>query len=196
MDGTRLRDLDPKRVDDELLRGVWEQVRALHAARVVHGRLDASHVIVNDDGPYLVGFAAGRSSQLGHHERADVAQLLAATVGLVGNDRAVRVAAAVLGDGDVLAAFPLLQPSVVTPETRHDLGRGHGTVRGRLGELRTAGSRVLGVEPPELAQLARHQRHEPGHGDRDAHRGRGAARLRRGPVPGLARRCSTPTGGG
>ena len=155
VDGTRLRDLEPKRVDDALLREVWEQVRALHAARVVHGRLDASHVIVADDGPVLVGFAAGRSSQFGHHERADVAQLLASTAARVGDDRAVRVAAAVLGDDDVLAAFPLLQPSVVTPDTRHDLGRGHSTVRGRLGELRTAGSRILGVEPPELAQLAR-----------------------------------------
>ena len=67
----------------------------------------------------------------------------------------MRVAARVLGPDALLAAFPLLQPAVVTPDTRRRLGHGHGTARRRLDRLRTAGSRVLGVEPPELAQLAR-----------------------------------------
>ena len=55
----------------------------------------------------------------------------------------------------VLTAFPLLQPSVVTPETRHQLGHGHGTTRRRLDHLRLVGSTALGAEPPHLAQLAR-----------------------------------------
>jgi undecaprenyl-diphosphatase len=160
--GTRLANLEPDHFDDGLLRQVWEQVLALHAARVVHGRLDAAHVIVTDDGPYLVGFTAARSSQSPRHIAGDVAQLLASTAELVGDERAVRAAAAVLGTPEILAAFPLLQPSVVTPQTRRRLrqdhgrrGRGYATVRRRLTQLRTAGSAALGVEPPELAQLAR-----------------------------------------
>jgi uncharacterized membrane protein YbhN (UPF0104 family)/tRNA A-37 threonylcarbamoyl transferase component Bud32 len=153
--GTRLADLEADQVDDALLREVWEQVRALHAARVVHGRLDLQHVILAEDGPYLVGFAAGRPSQFGHHEAADIAQFLAATAGLVGDQRAVRAASAVFGSREILTAFPLLQPSVLTPETRRRLGQGRGTVRQRMSQLRAAGSKTLGVEPPELAQLAR-----------------------------------------
>lgn len=153
--GTRLGDLDPEQVSDGLLQAVWEQVRALHAARVVHGHLDVDHVIVADDGPYLIGFSAGRASQVGHPEAADIAQLLADTAALVGDARAVRAAAAVFGSREILAAFPQLQPAVLTAETRHRLGHGHGTVRHRLGQLRTVGSKTLGAEPPELAQLAR-----------------------------------------
>ncbi len=153
--GTALSDLDPEHVDDKLLRSLWEQVEGLHAARVVHGRLDVDHVIVGEDGPYLVGFARARSTQVLAHAPTDVAQLLGSTAAMVGDERAVRAATDVLGAGPVLAAFSLLQPAVMTPETRRILGRGHGTARRRLDRLRTAGSTVLGVEPPVLTQLAR-----------------------------------------
>jgi uncharacterized membrane protein YbhN (UPF0104 family)/tRNA A-37 threonylcarbamoyl transferase component Bud32 len=151
--GVLLRDVDV--VDDDLLAAIWEQVDRLHAAHVVHGRLDADHVVVAPDGPYLVGFAAGTASGSGRHAVNDVAQLLAATAGLVDDRRAARAAARTLGAPRVLDALPLLQPSALSRETRQRLGAGRGTARARLHRLRDTAGEVLGVEPPELVQLQR-----------------------------------------
>jgi glycosyltransferase 2 family protein len=41
-------------VSDELLEDLWQQVARLHAAGISHGRLNASNVLVTDDGPMLV----------------------------------------------------------------------------------------------------------------------------------------------
>jgi uncharacterized membrane protein YbhN (UPF0104 family)/tRNA A-37 threonylcarbamoyl transferase component Bud32 len=154
--GVRLSDLAPDAVDDALLARVWGQVAALHReAHVVHGALDADHVVVDPEGPWLVGFAAGSSSGSPQRMAVDAAQLLAATAQIVGDARAVRAAATAIGADAVLAALPLLQPSVLPRRVRHLLGVGHGTARHRLADLRAVGGDVLGVEPPELVQLER-----------------------------------------
>jgi glycosyltransferase 2 family protein len=154
--GVRLSDLDAGQLDQALLEQVWEQVVRLHtSAHVVHGALDADHVVIAPDGPSLVGFAAGSSSGSAHRAAVDHAQLLAATAQIVGNERAVRAAAAALGTDAVHAALPLLQPSVLPRRARHLVGLGRGTGRQRLHQLRAVGGAVLGVEPPELMQLQR-----------------------------------------
>jgi glycosyltransferase 2 family protein len=154
--GTRLSDLEAGLVDQALLEQVWEEVVRLHRrAHVVHGALDADHVVIAADGPWLVGFAAGSSGGSAHQAAVDHAQLLAATAQIVGNEEAVRAAAATLGSEAILAALPLLQPSVLPRRARHLLGLGRGTARQRLNHLREAGGAVLGVEPPELMQLQR-----------------------------------------
>ncbi len=109
--GARLSDLEPADVDDELLREVWRNVVALHGARVVHNDLDPAHVIIVDGRPWIVGFDAAVSS--GSTERAakDVAELLAGTAAIVGEERAVQAAAVVLGRPKLAAALPFLQPA-------------------------------------------------------------------------------------
>jgi undecaprenyl-diphosphatase len=150
-----MRELDPEAIDDDLLARVWDQARRLHAAHVVHGRLDADHVVIGAEGPYLVGFVAGTSSGSAQHAVTDIVQLLAATAGLVGDERAARAASDALGDAAMLAALPWLQPAVLTRETRQHLGAGRGTVRTRLNHLRDTAGDLLGVETPELRQLQR-----------------------------------------
>jgi uncharacterized membrane protein YbhN (UPF0104 family) len=152
--GTRLSNLDPETVDDELLHGIWEQVRTLHEAHLVHGALDAEHIHVSD-GPCLVDFAAGTSTAAPQRAANDVAQLLATTAGIVGDRRAVRAAAATLGDEAVTAALPFLQPAVLTGATRHLLGGRPRAVRQHLSRLRVEAGDVLGIEPPQLVQLQR-----------------------------------------
>ena len=156
IDGIRLSDLRADAIDQALLEQVWAQVGALHAnAHVVHGALDADHVVIAADGPWLVGLAAGSTSGSANQSAVDVAQLLAATAQIVGNERAVRAAAAALGVEPVLAALPLLQPSVLSRRVRHLLGVGRGTARQRLTDLREVGGAVLGVEAPEPVLLQR-----------------------------------------
>ena len=93
---TRQADVDPlelapaDQIRDETLVELWRQVAAMHAAGISHGRLNASRVVVDNDGqPVIVGFAA---ATLGAPQPAldiDVAELLVSSTVLVGPDRAL-----------------------------------------------------------------------------------------------------------
>ena len=48
----------PRSRSDEHCQGLCQQVSRLHAAGISHGRLNASNVLVLDDGPMLVDFSA------------------------------------------------------------------------------------------------------------------------------------------
>jgi hypothetical protein len=50
-DSAPLEELPREQVSDDLLRALWEQVARLHAARISHGRLNLSNVLVVDGGP-------------------------------------------------------------------------------------------------------------------------------------------------
>ena len=113
-----------EQVSDETLADLWRQVARLHAAGISHGRLNASNVLVVDDGPMLVDLSA---ATLGAPQSAldiDVAELLVACTVLVGPERALRKAVEA-GWGDAVArALPYLQRAALTPHLR-DLARSH-----------------------------------------------------------------------
>jgi glycosyltransferase 2 family protein len=96
--GHNLAELGADQVDDALLAESWRQVATLHSARIAHGDLGLTSVVVDADGqPWLVDFdravAAADPSLL----QDDVAALLDALSGLVGPERANAAARAVLG---------------------------------------------------------------------------------------------------
>ncbi|MCU1450264.1 MAG: hypothetical protein JWP02_2434 [Acidimicrobiales bacterium] len=154
IEGSLLRDVDGEALDDDLLGELWRQVGALHAARVVHGRLDAEHVVLTPAGPAVVGFTTGRTSDQERLAAQDVAELLAATSAIAGPERAVAAAVRALGAEAVRPSLPLLQAAALTRRTRVLLdGRLHA--RNRLAKLREVGAEALGIAPPELTQLHR-----------------------------------------
>src|SRR5207245_10474792 len=61
---TRQPDLEPlelssaEQVSNETLEELWQQVARLQGAGISHGRLNASNVVIVDDGPMLVGLSA------------------------------------------------------------------------------------------------------------------------------------------
>jgi undecaprenyl-diphosphatase len=152
--GVLLCDADPAIVGDSLLDEIWQQLNALHTARIVHGRLDAEHVVLTPDGPALVGFTTGRTSDQVRRSTQDVAELLAATSAIVGPERAVTAAIRSMSAEVVLPALALLQPAALTRRTRTLLGGGRHA-RGRLDRLREVAAGVLGVQPPNVTQLHR-----------------------------------------
>ena len=150
-----LVDLDPLVVTDELLTAIWEGVALLHRARIAHGLLDAGHVVVSPDGPWIVGFDDARATVSDQHRGFDVAELLAATAAIVGEERATRVAVGVLGRDRVATALPFLQPAVLTRSTR-DIAGGRRSDRVRsLTSLRDAGAAAANVPTPELQRMRR-----------------------------------------
>jgi uncharacterized membrane protein YbhN (UPF0104 family)/tRNA A-37 threonylcarbamoyl transferase component Bud32 len=146
-----LEDAPSQEVSDDLLRQVWEQVARLHGAGISHGRLNASSVLVLDDGPMLVDLSA---ATLGAPQSAldiDVAELAVACTVLVGPERALGNAVDA-GWGDAVGrALPYLQRAALTPHLR-DLARSHEV---GLKKLRAAAAAATGREAPELAPMRR-----------------------------------------
>jgi uncharacterized membrane protein YbhN (UPF0104 family)/tRNA A-37 threonylcarbamoyl transferase component Bud32 len=141
----------PDQVSDETLEELWRQVDRLHRAGISHGRLNASNVIVGDEGPMLVDLSAATLGASQSSLDIDVAELMVACTVLVGPERALHKAIEA-GWGDVLArVLPYLQPAALTPHLR-DLARKHDVA---LKKLRADVAKVTDTEEPEIAPLRR-----------------------------------------
>jgi undecaprenyl-diphosphatase len=153
--GPRLADLAADQISDGLLRRLWTDVDALGRSRVVHGDLHADHVIVRDDQPWIVAFDDAVISADPDDRAADVAQLLASTAALVGDDRAVRAAVDGVGAAAVARALPRLQPAALSPSTRKLTGAGRRRFADQLSLLRTEAASAIGIDVPEPEQIRR-----------------------------------------
>jgi uncharacterized membrane protein YbhN (UPF0104 family)/tRNA A-37 threonylcarbamoyl transferase component Bud32 len=152
-----LSTIDPAAVTDEVLGELWTHVRQLHAAHVAHGRLNAHHVLVGSSGVALVDFERASGTTTTAPRRAtDVAELLASTAQIVGNERAVAAALAGVGADDLAAALPVLQPAALSRELRpsdhHERRRAFAK---HLAELRTSVAAALDTPVPKLEELHR-----------------------------------------
>ena len=84
--------LSADEVSDEILEDLCRHVARLHAAGISHGRLNASNVLVTDDGPMLVDLSAATLGAPQSSLDIDVAELLVACTVLVGPERALGMA--------------------------------------------------------------------------------------------------------
>ena len=154
---TRRPDLAPletyrdDQVSDELLDDLCEQVARLHGAGISHGRLNASNILVVDEGPMLVNLSA---ATLGAPQSAldmDVAEFLVACTVLVGPERALRRAVEA-GWGEAISrVLPYLQRAALTPHLR-DLTRSHEI---GLDGLRADAAKATGQDVPAVIPLRR-----------------------------------------
>jgi glycosyltransferase 2 family protein len=80
---------------------------------------------------------------------ADRAQLLTVTALAVGPERAVRVAAATIGNQALERVLPYLQRAALDTEVWHEVKKGDR----RLEKLRVAAEQETGSAPKELEQL-------------------------------------------
>jgi len=150
--GRSMQDSRIEELTDELLRGLWEQVRCLHRARVAHRSLRAANVMVDESGqPWIVDFSFSELAATDRQLALDRAELLASTASLLGPDRAVAAAAAVIGDADLASAVPLLQPLALSQATRRAVGRQEHL----LSRTRTAAAAASSAPPVELPRLQR-----------------------------------------
>jgi uncharacterized membrane protein YbhN (UPF0104 family)/tRNA A-37 threonylcarbamoyl transferase component Bud32 len=154
---TRQPDLEPlelssaEQVSNETLEDLWRQVARLQRAGISHGRLNASNVIVVDDGPMLVDLSA---ATLGAPQSAldmDVAELLVACSVLVGPERALGKAVEAGWSDAIARVLPYLQRAALTPHLR-DLARSHEIA---LKDLRADAAKATGQEVPAIVPLRR-----------------------------------------
>lgn len=124
MGGRSLDSLPDDEITDGLVRGAWEQVKALQSRRIAHRRLTGDALLVDRDGRVIVTDLRGGEIAAGDMVlRMDIAQLLT-TAGLrIGAERAVATAVDVLGPDTVADCLPLLQPLALSRSTRATLRR-------------------------------------------------------------------------
>ena len=130
----------------------------MHEAHVVHGRLDADHVVLTDDGPTFVGFGgATNSSGSLPGAAADVAELLVTTAVVAGDEPAVVAAAlAAVPRSRFEASLAFLQPAALTPTDAPARGAGPAGAPGPARPApRSRRRQPSGTTPPELTQLRR-----------------------------------------
>jgi glycosyltransferase 2 family protein len=138
-------------VSDKTLEELWQQVDRLHRAGIAHGRLNASNVLVTDEGPMLVDLSAASLAAPQSAIDIDAAELVVACTVLVGPERALRLA---LNSGwreNLIRILPYLQSAALTPHLR-DLARSHEV---GLKKLRADFAAATGQEAPEVEPLRR-----------------------------------------
>jgi undecaprenyl-diphosphatase len=153
---TPLAAVDQAAVTDDVLADLWRRVRKLHAAHVAHGQLNANHVLLGPDGVALADFERASGATTARRRATDVAELLASTSQIVGNERAVGAALAGIGADELVAALPVLEPVGLSRELRPAARHGRRRAFARqLAELRGSAALALGTSVPPLQEMYR-----------------------------------------
>lgn len=147
LDGTTVDSADE--VGDTLLRSAWAQVQVLRRAGIAHRDLRAANLMCLDDEAWLIDFGFAEVAATDEMLDRDIAELVASTSAVVGAERAVDNAVAVLGADTVAAAIPWMQPLAVSNATRAALAKSD------FEELRERVRAASGQSAPELPQLQR-----------------------------------------
>jgi len=152
VDGSSLDRLPAERITEGVLQRLWAEVNRLHHAGIAHRALRAANVMVDDAGqPWLTDFSFSDLTATQRHKHLDLAELTASLAVLVGADRAVSGATAVIGTREVAAAAQLLQPLALSAATRHAIA-GH---QGLLAKTRSAAAAAGGSAEQQLARIQR-----------------------------------------
>ncbi len=150
--GSSLAELPPEVISDDLLRRLWAEADRLHRAGIAHRSLRAANVMVDSDVvPWLTDFSFSELAGTQRQKDLDTAELLASLATMVGAERAVSSAAAVVGTEGLAPAIPLLQPLALSAATRHAVGRSNGL----LAATRTAATTASGGSDQPLARIQR-----------------------------------------
>ena len=124
--GITLADTGEKVTDDQLGR-IWDTVLQLHKHRVTHRALTADRIMFattpngSSGAVILLDPGNGDVAASDLQARIDLAQLIAQTALIVGQDRAAEVALAKMGKAELPSLVPLLQPVALDRATRSEL---------------------------------------------------------------------------
>ncbi len=160
--GRELLDVDEKLITGALLSEIWQQAAKLREARIYHGDLRLSNILIDArNQPWIVDFGFAASDADDNALAQDVAQLLASMSYVVGAERAVISARNVLGSDALIAALLHLSPLALSSATRVHLrqdpellNRIHEEIEQEAGSLPAdAQASVFRLRPQQLFWL-------------------------------------------
>ncbi len=130
VDGQPIGHWDDAQLTDEVLAGIWEQVRLLQIRRIAHRALSPNAVVLDAHGSaYLTHLGDGQVAASDVALRMDIAELLTTLALRVGPERAVASAASVLDAAAVGSALPLLQSVGLSRATRSALKKANAEIK-------------------------------------------------------------------
>jgi uncharacterized protein (TIRG00374 family) len=131
---------------------LWAILTTLHDNGIVHGSLDADHLIVAEGGRLgVVDFRGATVAPTLSQLRTDDAQLFLTSVGLVGRELALEGLREHRPIEEIEALLPYLQPTALTVGQRKTMK----TLDIDLDALRAEVAHASGVEAPPLVQMRR-----------------------------------------
>ena len=137
---------------DAAVEGLWEELRQLGAAGITHSDIDFDRIVRRPDGTVGFGdFATAEVAATDAEMTRDRAQLLALTIAMLDDARAVAIARRTLGDDALAATVPYLQEAALPRGIRNVLEDQHVD----LDDVRDSLSSTLGVEQQPLVKLRR-----------------------------------------
>lgn len=150
--GLAAGEVDGDALTDELLGAMWSEAADLHSAGILHGQLNAEHIMIEDDARVvLVDFEVSRVSVGPDEILPDRAELLVSTALLVGENKALAAAQLALGDEQLAGVLPFLQPAALTPELRRQVKAEHLSLK----EFRAKAAELTGADDISLEKLRR-----------------------------------------
>jgi undecaprenyl-diphosphatase len=154
LDASGLDTVDPDRLTQSVLRGLWEQVAVLQSARIAHRDLRLANVMIDArDRPWIVDFGFAAIAATDRALARDVAEMLASQAIVVSPELAVNAAVDALGPSPVTESLRYLTPASLSRATRKSLAN----LPGRLDGLRESASLQLGTAQVATARLGRWQ---------------------------------------
>ena len=137
---------------DTAIEGLWDELRQLGAAGITHSDIDFDRIVRRPDGTVGFGdFATAEVAATDAELVRDRAQLLALTIAMLDDTRAVAIARRMLGDDALAATVPYLQEAALPRGIRNVLDDQHVD----LDDVRDSLSSTLGVEQQPLVKLRR-----------------------------------------
>jgi len=113
---SRLRDVPPEVLSDDVLDEVWHQLLLAHTRGVAHRDLDFDAVVMDEAGQvWILDWEQGEVATTQLNRRIDIAQLLVNLTVCVGQDRALESARRALPESELHAVAPVVQ-GVILPE--------------------------------------------------------------------------------
>ncbi len=154
-EGSLVADAEPRALTDRRIADMWDQLRRLHEAHVAHGRFNGRHIVITPRGIAIQDFQWASGAASPSRRGADIAELLATTAAIVGDDRAVRIAVKALGKPAIAEALPFLQSAALTHETRPRKRHDKKALAEQLTKLRETAAKAVNTEAPPLQELYR-----------------------------------------
>ena len=111
--------------------------------------------MLGPSGLSIIDFTDATAAASTDRRSADVAELLVSLAELVGTERAVRAALAVVGKDTIAEALPFLQTAALSYDMRPHGRRARSHLKKLLGEVSDTACAAADVEAPPLQQLAR-----------------------------------------
>jgi glycosyltransferase 2 family protein len=152
IDVTPVLEADHKFTDGQLI-SLWQAISRLHARRVTYRGLTPDRMSLDAHGQIrLASPTDGSVFASSLRINLERAELLVTTARLIGAQRAVQAARGVIGDGELTAVLPVLQPIALSRQNRAALRRDRSLL-GNLSEAIQGGE--VATRPPEPTDLQR-----------------------------------------